>query len=89
MEIVPNLHPRALLAEEKLELDEAKKRLARREEFLEYWSKRLADASTGSLEEQNALRERRHSKSERDRARLELDQLKVEFGQSTLVEKGT
>ena len=74
-------HPRQLTDNQRAELDKAKNKLNQLEAELEVWKRKVREAPLGSLEMENATKEREYCVLERDKAHLQLKELKIEFGQ--------
>ena len=74
-------YPRKLTDKEQAELDEADAKLHQLKAKLEAWSKKVEEAAIGSPEHEYALQRETFYVSERDKARLALQELKIEFGQ--------
>jgi len=76
-----HFQPRELTEEQRTELEEAKQKLKKAEAELDYWSNEIRKTPVGSVERQEAQKERDIAREERNNAQTQLDKLKVEFGQ--------
>jgi len=74
--------PRELTEEQKAKLLKAEQKVDKCEAELEKWSKRVEESATGSAERGEPLAVARQAfwGGERDKAQIQLDKLKVEFG---------
>ena len=73
--------PRKLTVQEQAKLDKVEAELDDLEAELMSWSEKAGEAEIGSLEETKALHREAHFISERDKALVQLEKLKIEFGQ--------
>ena len=71
---------RELTAEEEVELDQAKKKVKNLEVEVEFWHGKVDEAPAGSLEDEEAVRERKKRESQRNLARHELQRLRLRLG---------
>lgn len=80
--------PRELTHEKKARLDEVEMALGKLRSRLEKWSDEVENSPIGSEERKEAKERETFYKEERDKAQLELAELKVVFGQVPLPSQG-